>query len=111
MPIRTADKRNGSTPPGNTDSPAPWLAASVAYENAISSLHALGRTLEGVGEQQHALAAAADSKHLRERYTKLAELVREYALEARQDADRLNQRAQRHLKVIAKGAASNDVRG
>lgn len=66
--------------------------------------------LEGVGETQHALAAKADSKHLRARYTRLtrlAALVREYALEARQDADRLNQRAQRHLRVLARGAAND----
>jgi hypothetical protein len=37
----------------------------------------------------------------------LAAVVREYALEARQDADRLNQRAQRHLRVIARGAAND----
>lgn len=63
--------------------------------------------LEGVGEAQHAIAAAADSKHLRDRYTRLAALVREYAAEARQDADRLNQRAQRHLRMLAKGAAND----
>lgn len=107
MSLRSNNARDRQTPPGDSDSPAPWLDASVAYETAISGLHNLGRVLEGVGETQHALAAAADSKHLRERYTRLAALVREYALEARQDADRLNQRAQRHLRSIARGVAND----
>jgi hypothetical protein len=79
----------------------------VKYNNVEDAFHELGRELERWAQEQHALAARADLAHWRDRYNRLAALLEEYAIEARQDADRINQRAQRHLRVIARGAAND----
>ena len=83
----------------DTDSLAPALRASIAYTDAINSLHALARALEALGEAEHAKSARKDGDHYAELY--------ERAKQVRRDALALKHRADRHLVRMEKGDPAN----
>lgn len=76
------------------------MTVEKAYDAAIDKLHELGRTLEELGELEHARAARLDGDHQSE--------LKRSALEAVRDAKNLTQRAERHLRSLMKRDSAND---
>ncbi len=88
MRVQPGNLQVRSDAEGHRDSLTHWLKASAAYTDAINALHAL--------------AARRDGDHYAELYKQAKQAIR--------DAQALQQRAERHLRQIARGMkGSNDA--